>query len=496
MGQELGGHFRQQRAGEDVVDVAGARVDLGAAGGDRVDQLGRVAERRPVVVRDPPADFAQLEPDDLLHHLVAQRIVGNDRQAAEERRLERLQQFGKDALARTASGSGARIRIAAEAFDQVGAGVGRHDDDRVLEIDVAAFAVLHVPFVEHLVEDVLHAGVGLFHFVQQDDAVGLAANRLGQHAPFAVADVARRRAHQQRDFVLFLELRHVDHGHVLLATVEQFGQRDRGLGLADAAGAGQQEDADRRSRIGELGPRGANRLGDPLQRMRLADDRLFHRSFRLSTVWISSATMRPTGMPVQADTVSATAWALTQGCTSGVSPCNSVQFLLDLAQARSRIFSRSSLESGSAAAASAVAADFAGRGRRVLPVARLICRRCRRCVPLPPSRPVTVPAPVPRCSSSNLRDKFLFLLAIAPRELRAVLPWLPVRPRAVGNRFGVIGPGSVSRSRMPIETLELFDAGVGSLRRPAAWPSWLRPMRAQVVSSRLTALSGSCRPEM
>jgi hypothetical protein len=140
----------------------------------------------------------------------------------------------------------------AQALDQIGAGVGGHQDDGVLEVDVAAFAVLHRALVEDLIEDVLHAGMGLFHLVQQHDAVGLAADGLGQHAAFAVADVAGRRAHQQRDLVLFLELGHVDHGHVLLAAVQQVGQRDGGFRLADAAGAA--------SRKTPIGVRGSARL--------------------------------------------------------------------------------------------------------------------------------------------------------------------------------------------------------------------------------------------
>ena len=39
--QELAGHLRQQAAGQDVVDVAGAALDLGAAAGDRLDQRRR-----------------------------------------------------------------------------------------------------------------------------------------------------------------------------------------------------------------------------------------------------------------------------------------------------------------------------------------------------------------------------------------------------------------------------------------------------------------------
>ena len=77
----------------------------------------------------------------------------------------------------------------------------------------------------------------LLDLVEQDDAVGLAPHRLGQPAALAIADIAGRRALQRRDGVRLLELRHVDGDHVLLAAVERLGERERGLGLADAGGA-------------------------------------------------------------------------------------------------------------------------------------------------------------------------------------------------------------------------------------------------------------------
>ena len=60
--------------------------------------------------------------------------------------------------------------------------------------------------VEHLEEDLVHVGMGLLDLVEQDDAVGLAAHRLGQPAALAIADIARRRALQRRDGVRLLEL--------------------------------------------------------------------------------------------------------------------------------------------------------------------------------------------------------------------------------------------------------------------------------------------------
>ncbi len=125
----------------------------------------------------------------------------------------------------------------------------------------------------------MHVRVGLLDLVQQHHAVGPAAHRLGQHAAFAVADVARRRALQRGDGVRLLELAHVDGDDVLLAAVQGLGQRQRGLGLAHAGGAGQQEHADRLVRVVQPGARSAHldALGDQLQRMALADHALVQR---------------------------------------------------------------------------------------------------------------------------------------------------------------------------------------------------------------------------
>src|SRR3546814_124237 len=92
--------FRSQGAGEDVVDVAGAGVDLGAARGHRVDQRVVVVEAGAVVGADAPGDLAQLQAHDLAHVVVAQRIERDHRGPAEEGRLERAlqlrpQQFGQ-----------------------------------------------------------------------------------------------------------------------------------------------------------------------------------------------------------------------------------------------------------------------------------------------------------------------------------------------------------------------------------------------------------------
>src|SRR3546814_2323170 len=102
-------------------------------------------------------------------------------------------------------------------------------------------------------------------------------SRLGQHAALAETDVARRRALEAGNGVSLLVLAHVDGDHVALAAVQHVGQRDRGLGLADAGGADQQEHALGLARVLEVGTRGAHALGDGVERVALADHPFFQQ---------------------------------------------------------------------------------------------------------------------------------------------------------------------------------------------------------------------------
>ena len=77
-------------------------------------------------------------------------------------------------------------------LDHLAADVAGHDDDGVREVDGVAVVVGQAAVVEHLQQDVEHVAVGLFDFVEQDHAVGPAADGLGELATFFVADVARR----------------------------------------------------------------------------------------------------------------------------------------------------------------------------------------------------------------------------------------------------------------------------------------------------------------
>jgi hypothetical protein len=80
------------------------------------------------------------------------------------------------------------------ALQQGRSDVACQQQNGVPEIDAAPFSVLHVSLVEYLIEDLMHIGMRLLDLVEQHDAVRTPADRLGQHAAFAITDIPGRRA--------------------------------------------------------------------------------------------------------------------------------------------------------------------------------------------------------------------------------------------------------------------------------------------------------------
>ena len=136
-------------------------------------------------------------------------------------------------------------RARREALYRLGCEVRGEHYYRVLEADLFALAVGERSLVEDLIEKVHHVDVSLLAFVEQDDGVGPAADGLGEHSALAVADVARRRADETRDCVLFLEFAHVYRYYAAAVAEEQLREREAGLRLSDAGGACEQEYAKR-----------------------------------------------------------------------------------------------------------------------------------------------------------------------------------------------------------------------------------------------------------
>ena len=183
--------------------------------------------------------------------------------------LHHLPARGVDRLARRQRG------------EEFAAQIGGHDDQDVAEIDRPALAVGQPAVVEHLEQDVEHVRVGFLDLVEQQDAVGPPAHRLGQRAALVVADIARRGADQAGDGVLLHIFRHVDAHHRVLVVEQEFGQRAGQLRLADAGRPEEQEAADRPVRVLQAGAGAAHGVGDGADRLVLADDPGPDRRFHL-----------------------------------------------------------------------------------------------------------------------------------------------------------------------------------------------------------------------
>ena len=149
-------------------------------------------------------------------------------------------------------------------------GVGRHDDDHVAEVGLAAVVVRERAVVHHLQQQVEHVRVRLLDLIEQQHAVRMLGDGLGEQAALVEADVARRRADETRHRVALHVLRHVE-AQELHAHDERELARD--FGLADAGGAGEQEAADRLALIAQARARHLDGGGQRLDRLVLPEDR-------------------------------------------------------------------------------------------------------------------------------------------------------------------------------------------------------------------------------
>ena len=125
-------------------------------------------------------------------------------------------------------------------LDELGAQVGRHDHDRVLEIDLPAQAVGQHAVIQHLKQHVEDVGVGFLDLIKQHHRVGTPTDLLRQLPAFLVSDVSRGGSEQTRTGELFLVFRHVDANQGVLCVEEEFRQGSGQFRLPNSRGA--QED--------------------------------------------------------------------------------------------------------------------------------------------------------------------------------------------------------------------------------------------------------------
>ena len=167
------------------------------------------------------------------------------------------------------------------AHDHIGAYVGGHDDQGVAEIHFAAAGVGEMAFFHDLQQHVVRFGVRLFHFVEDHDGIGAAADGFGKLAGVFVAYVSRRRADQAAHRVALHELRHIKLNQRFFAAKKETGQRFGEFGLAYAGGPQENEGADGALGILEAGAGAAHSFGNGFDGFVLPNDGLVHLFFHV-----------------------------------------------------------------------------------------------------------------------------------------------------------------------------------------------------------------------
>ena len=228
--------------------------------------------QRDLALLKPLLEPTQLEVDDLADLLGEQRLEQHRLvHAVQELGLKMLAQFAHDFRVHVRGERAVRI----DAVEHpVRADVRGHDHDGVAEVHRTALAVGQPSVVEELQQGVEHVRMRLFDFVEQDDAVGLAAHGFGQLAAFVVPHIAGRRTDEPRHGMLFHILAHVEAHDVLFAVKERFGQRLAQLRLAHTRGAEENERALRTRGVGQPGPGTQHGVGHGLHGLILPDHAL------------------------------------------------------------------------------------------------------------------------------------------------------------------------------------------------------------------------------
>jgi hypothetical protein len=120
-----------------------------------------------------------------------------------------------------------------------GSRVGGHDDDHMAEIRLAPVVVGQRAVIHDLQQQIEHIRMRLFDFIEQQHAVRMLGNGLGQQSALIESHVARRRADEARHGMPLHVLRHVE-AHEFHAHGDR--QLPGHFGLADARRTGEQEE--------------------------------------------------------------------------------------------------------------------------------------------------------------------------------------------------------------------------------------------------------------
>ena len=171
----------------------------------------------------------QYQLNDVLNLLLLQGLEGDDViHTVQELRTEEVHQHLLNLFS---------IHLTLVLHDFAAAQVTGHDNQGVLKVHAATLTIGQATIIQNLQQYVEDICMGLFDFVQQDDAVGMTAYSLGQLATLVIAHISRRGTNQAGHSVLLHVFAHVDAHHVALIIKEHLGQTLSQLGFAHTGGS-------------------------------------------------------------------------------------------------------------------------------------------------------------------------------------------------------------------------------------------------------------------
>ncbi len=104
-----------------------------------------------------------------------------------------------------------------------GTDVGSEDDNCVTEINCPAFGIRQPAVIENLQQDIEYFRVRFLNLVKEDNRVRAMTHHFCQIASFVIADIARRRADEFGNTVLFHKFRHINANERFVVIKQELG---------------------------------------------------------------------------------------------------------------------------------------------------------------------------------------------------------------------------------------------------------------------------------
>ena len=212
--------------------------------------------------RQPFVQFADQDIDDVQQVLFFQRMEDHEFiDSIQKFRAEIPFQFIQNIVLHALPGFRLFDFLEAEGhalLNELRAQVGRHHQDRVLEIDLPPQAIRKQPVVQDLQEHVEDIRMSFFDLIEQHHRIRAAPHFFGQLPALFIAHVTRRGAEQPGTRKFLLVFRHVNSNQGILGIEQELRQSPGQFGLADTRRSQENEGPDRLARLLEAGPRAAN----------------------------------------------------------------------------------------------------------------------------------------------------------------------------------------------------------------------------------------------